>query len=103
MRKEVIAAKKTKHSVKIDSDNDSERSTGYKLGSSYECKSLDNIDMHQKLKIFDPLTDKVQLNDFILVKFSERSFIASKPVHYIGLTGKIENKEVNVCFLKKKG
>ena len=35
--------------------------------------------------MFDPLTDKVQLNDFTLVKFSARSLIASKPVHYIGL------------------
>ena len=84
--------KKIKHSLKIDSDNDSEGSTGYNLFSDSEYKSLDNIDMHQKLKMFDPLTDKVQLNDFILVKFSARSFIASKPVHYIGLIDEIEDR-----------
>ena len=88
--------------MKIDSDNNSEGSTGYNLGSDSECKSLDNIDMYRKLKMFDPLTDKVQLKDFILVKFFARSFIASKPVLFIGLTGKIEDKEVNVCFLKRK-
>ena len=44
----------------------------------------------------------MQLNDIILVKFSARSFIASKPVHYIGLIAMIEDKEVNVSFLKRK-
>ena len=55
--------------------------------------------MYQKLEMFDP--DKVQLNYFILIFFA-RNFIVSKPVHYIGHIGKIEDEEVNVSFLKRK-
>ena len=37
--------------MKIDSDNDSEGSTGYNLDRDSECKPSDNIDMYQKLKV----------------------------------------------------
>lgn len=102
-KKEALAAKKAKYNIKIDSDSDSERSLDFNVDSNSECESYDDIDLYQKLKIFDPSTDALQVNDFVLVKFLAKNFVGSKPIHYIGQIDRIGKKEINVSFLRRKG